>query len=149
MPNSPFVTLPPNFSNTLSINIHFPSLSTSSTPCLCFVQRRWYNYSFIIIIISYRHYAFMPNPVLLSKHFSAPHVLYSSFILCTTSISHPPSATTCYPRYLKQSTSSNDSPFSPTSIRPTFAYIEHLITLLGGRVYGFSFSIVQVHFVFC
>ena len=28
-------------------NIHFPSLSTSHTPCLCSVQRRWYNYSFI------------------------------------------------------------------------------------------------------
>ena len=28
-------------------NIHFPSLSTSHTPCLCSLQCRWYNYSFI------------------------------------------------------------------------------------------------------
>ena len=35
-------------SQTLHLkNIHFPSLSTSHTPCLCSVQRRWYNYSFI------------------------------------------------------------------------------------------------------
>ena len=31
-------------SHTLHLkNIHFPSLSTSHTPCLCSVQRRWYN----------------------------------------------------------------------------------------------------------
>ena len=35
-------------SQTLHLkNIHFLSLSTSHTPCLCSVQRRWYNYSFI------------------------------------------------------------------------------------------------------
>ena len=27
--------------------IYFPSLSTSDTQCLCSIQRRWYNYSFI------------------------------------------------------------------------------------------------------
>ena len=42
--------------------------------------------------------------------FSAPQALYPLFILCTTSLSHPPSAATCDPRYLKQSTSSNGSP---------------------------------------
>ena len=35
-------------SQTLHLeNIHFPSLSTSETPCLCSMQRRWYNYSFL------------------------------------------------------------------------------------------------------
>ena len=48
--------------------------------------------------------------VLLSTIFSAHHVLYPSFKLCPISLSHPPSAATCDPRYLKQSTSSNGSP---------------------------------------
>ena len=35
-------------SQTLHLkNIHFPSLSTSHTQCLCSVERRWYNYPFI------------------------------------------------------------------------------------------------------
>ena len=35
-------------SQTLHLKyIHFPSLSTSHTTCLCSVQRRWYNYSFV------------------------------------------------------------------------------------------------------
>ena len=32
-------------------NIHFPSLSTSHTPCLCSVQCCWYNYSFILTLL--------------------------------------------------------------------------------------------------
>ena len=57
---------------------------------------------------SYRHFfAFIPNPLLLRTLFSTSQTLYQSFILCTTSLSHPPSAATCDPRYLKQSTSSN------------------------------------------
>ena len=40
-----------------------------------------------------------------------------SFIPCSTSLSHPPSAATCDPRYLIQSTSSNRSPFIITCIR--------------------------------
>ena len=56
---------------------------------------------------SYGHFlAVLPSPLLLSTLFSSPHALYPSFILCTTSISHPPPAATCDPRYLKQSTSS-------------------------------------------
>ena len=112
-------------SQTLHLkNILFPSLSTSHTPCPCPVQRRWYNYSFI-----YRYYlTFIPNPLLLSTLFSDLHALYPS--LCTTSFSHPPSAATCYPRYLKQSTSSNGSLYSIICIRPLFPYLEHLITLL-------------------
>ena len=72
-------------SQTLHLkNIHFPSLSTSHTPCLFSVQRSWYNYSFIYC----RHFlAFIPNPLLLSTLFSAPHALYTSFILCT--VPHP------------------------------------------------------------
>ena len=47
------------------------------------------------------------SPILYcSGHFSAlPKLyLYPSFILCTTSLSHPQSAATCDSRYLKQST---------------------------------------------
>ena len=49
------------------------------------------------------------NPLLLRTLFNAPQALYRSFILCTISLSYPPSAATCDPRYLKQSTSSNGS----------------------------------------
>ena len=45
------------------------------------------------------------------------------------SLSHPPSAATSDPRYLKQSTPYNGSPFSITCIRP-FPYLGHLTTLL-------------------
>ena len=66
---------------------------------------------------SYRHFlAFIPNPLLLSTLFSAPHSLYPSFILCTTSLSHLPSAVSYDPRNLKQSTSSIGWPFSITHI---------------------------------
>ena len=34
-------------------NIHFPSLSTSHTPCLCSVQRNLYNYSLLFQNISF------------------------------------------------------------------------------------------------
>ena len=65
------------------------------------------------IIPSYRQFLdFIPNPLLLSTLFSAPHALYPSFILCTTSLSHPPSAATWDPRYLKQSISSNGLPLN-------------------------------------
>ena len=41
----------------------------------------------------HRHFlALIPSPLLLSTLFSAPHALYPSFILCTTFLSHPPSA---------------------------------------------------------
>ena len=80
---------------------------------------------------SYRHFlAFIPNPLLLRTLFSAPQALYPSFILCTTSLSHPPSAANYDPRYLKQSTSSNGSPFSITCIRSPLPYLEHFISLL-------------------
>ena len=39
---------------------------------------------------SYRHFlAFIPNPQLLITLFSTSQALYPSFILCTTSLSHP------------------------------------------------------------
>ena len=58
-----------------------------------------------------RHFlAYIPNPLLLRTLFSAPQALYPSFILCTTSISLPPSAATCDHRYLKQSTSRSACP---------------------------------------
>ena len=53
---------------------------------------------------SYRHFlAFIPYPQLIRTLFRAPQALYPCFILCTTSFSHPHSAATCDPRYLKQS----------------------------------------------
>ena len=80
---------------------------------------------------SYRHFlGFIPNPLLLRTVFSAPQAQYPSFIRCTTSLSHPPSAATCDSRYLKQSTSSYGSPFSITCIRSPLPCLEHLITLL-------------------
>ena len=64
---------------------------------------------------SYRHFlAFIPYPLLLSTLLSPPHALYPSFILCTTSLSHPPSTDTSDPRYFKKSTSSNGSQISLT-----------------------------------
>ena len=127
---SSFLTLPIRDTPTKLLK-HFISrtftflLSTSHTPCLWPVQRSWYIYS------SYRHFlTFIRNPLLLRALFSDPQALYPSFILCTTSLSHPPSAATCYPRYLNQSTSSNGSPFSITCIRSQLPYLEHLITLL-------------------
>ena len=40
---------------------------------------------------SYIHFlAFISNPLLRSTLFNNPHALYPSFILCTTSLSHPP-----------------------------------------------------------
>ena len=56
---------------------------------------------------SYKHFlACIPNSLLLRTLFSALQALYPSFILRTTSLSHPPSAATCDPRYLNLSTSS-------------------------------------------
>ena len=84
----------------------------------------------------------IPNPLLLKTLFSAPQALYPSFILCTTSLSHPPSSATCDPRYLNQSTSSNGSPFSITYIRSPLPYLEHLITLL---LPTFTFNFLLPH----
>ena len=57
---------------------------------------------------------------------------FSSRSLC---VPHPfrifhPLTATCDPRYLKQSTSSNGSPFSLKSIRYTLHTFQHLVTLL-------------------
>ena len=56
--------------------------------------------------------------------------IYPSFILCTTSISHPPFMATCVIRYLKESTSCYSSSFSLTFIWPQFTFLEYLITLI-------------------
>ena len=93
---------------------HFPSLSSSHTPCICSIQRRLFG---TIIPSCRRIFAIVNNSLLLSTLFSSPQALYPSFILCTTSISHHPFAATCEPRYLKQSTSSIGSPFSLACIR--------------------------------
>ena len=66
----------------------------------------------------------------IARHTSQRHTLYPSFILCPTSLSHPPAAATCDPIYWKQSTSSNGLSFSLICIRPTFTNFEHLWALL-------------------
>ena len=105
------MTLQPNISNTFTFLLSALLIPHGSAP---------YN-AVGTITHSYRHFlAFIPSPLLLSFLFSAPHTLYPSFILCTTPLSHPQSAATCDPRYLKQSTSSNGSPFRITCIRPHY-----------------------------
>ena len=79
-----------------SKSIHLSSLSTSYPMPLAapYLQHRWYNHSFIC-----RHcVSFIPNSLLLSAHFRAPHTLYLLYILCTTTLSNPPSAATPLPR---------------------------------------------------
>ena len=49
IPLSDSLALPTFFNN--NNNIPFPSLSTFYTPCLCSVQRRWYNYSVILTLL--------------------------------------------------------------------------------------------------
>ena len=63
------------------------------------------------------------SPILYySAHFSALPTLYTPRSFCVHTISQPPSAATCDPRSLKQSTSSNGSPFSLARNRPPFSY---------------------------
>ena len=66
-----------------------------------------------------------------SGYFSALPKLYTPHSFCVPHpFLHPPSAAAWDPGYLKQSTSSNSSPFSITSIRYPLPYLEQLITLL-------------------
>ena len=83
--------------------------------------------TFGTITTSHRHFflCIYPNPLMRSTLFSIPHALYKPFILCTTYISHPPSAPTYDRRYLNWS-----HHVSHAFIRPLFPYLEHLITLL-------------------
>ena len=68
------------------------------------------------------------SPILYcSAHFSVLPMLYTPH---SFRVPHHPPAATCDLRYLKQSTSSNDSSFSITCTRPLLPYLEHLITLL-------------------
>ena len=99
---------------------------------------------------SYRHFlAFIPNPLLLSTLFSASHTLYPSFILCTTSLSHPPTAATYNPKYFKQSTSSNGSPFSITMhlthISITWAPHNFTLTNIHSQLNSFVYSTKLTH----
>ena len=139
----------PNHLNTLWSALLANSLSipallrTSSFQTLSFatLQQNFSNTSFQEHSLSFSQRFSYPMPLLrttplvllLRTLFSAPQALYPSFILCTTSFSHPPSAATCDPRYLKQSTSSKSSPFSITCIRSPLPYLEQqFIYLLPG-----------------
>ena len=101
---------------------HFLSLITSHTPCLCSVQCHWCNYSLISTLLG-----LYPQSSITQHTFQRSPCSIPSTIQCTTSLSHPPSASTCDHRYLKQSTSSYGLPFSITCIRPPFPYLEHHI----------------------
>ena len=89
-----FVSLQPNFSDTSSqkdLLSFSQDFSYSMPPCNAVDT----------ITPSYRHcFAFIPNNLMFITFFSTSHALYPSFILCTTSVSQPPSAATCDPRYL-------------------------------------------------
>ena len=69
-------------SQTLHLkNIQFPSLIPHASALYSAIDTT---------TPSHRHFlAFSPSPLLLSTLFSAVHALYHSFILCTTSVSHP------------------------------------------------------------
>ena len=69
-----------------------------------------------------------PQSSIAEQSFQCTTRLFSSFILCNTSVSHSPSATFYDTIYLKQQSTS--SWFSLTCIWPEFAYFEHLLTLL-------------------
>ena len=62
-------------SQTLHLmNIHFPSLSTSHTPCLCSVQPRLYSNSFILTLIYiYPHNLITQHTFQRSPGFINPH----------------------------------------------------------------------------
>ena len=98
----PSVTLPRNISNTLSQNIHFPSQ--------LLVLHAPRSAQFLYNIDTFSH---LSKITYCSSHFLALLcTLYTpSFFLCTTSLSHPPSAASYDSRYVKQSTSFNGSPF--------------------------------------
>ena len=88
--------------NILSQNIHSSSLFTSHTLCLCLVQCRRHNYSLTQTL--YRVYKLS----IIAQHSfqrSARHIQYIPFSLCTTSLSHSPSAADCHTKSSKQPTS--------------------------------------------
>ena len=126
----PFITLPPNFSNTSSqehslsffqhFSYHMPLLR--KTPLVQLLLHT--------VDTSYHLPAILYCLVQFSVLPKLDDLLYS-----VNSVYHIPSTSSicCHlrPQVLKkQSTSCNGSPFSLTCIRPTFAYPEHFITYL-------------------
>ena len=105
--------------------------------------------------------------LLLNTHFSAPHALYTHHSFCVPHpfISGPPSAATCEPMYLKQSTSSNGSQLEEGEVSHAkdphyhisekyhihwtpLPYLEHFITLLLPALtllYSFAYSTKLTH----
>lgn len=73
-------------------------------------------------------FAFRPNHPVLGIHFSALNTFYVPLILYTTLTSQPLLPAACDPKYINKSTTLNGSSSSLTLIRPTFAYLEHIIT---------------------
>ena len=76
-------------SQTLHLkNIHFPSLSTSRTPCLCSVQCTWYNYSLIWPLLglypqsSITQNTFQRSPCSIPLIHSVYHIPLTSSIIC-------------------------------------------------------------------
>ena len=84
-------------SQTLHLkSIHFSSLRTFYIPCLSSVQRHWYHYSFIYVDTSW----LLSQILYCSAHTlkRSPRSLPLIHSVYHTSLSHPPSAATCYPR---------------------------------------------------
>ena len=95
--------------HSLSFSQHF----SYPMPLLCTTP--------LVQLLLYKNASWLLAPILYcSEQFSALLKLYTPHSLCTSSLSYPPSAATCDPRYLKQFNSSNGLPFSITSQPTTF-----------------------------
>ena len=101
----------PNQLNSLRFTVLANSLYFSSS-----LLTRYPPYNtFGTIIPSHSHFLHLYSiHYWLGTRFNAPNALYPSFILYTTYISHPPSATTCYPEYLRQFISSKGTGGAPS-----------------------------------
>ena len=79
---------------------------------------------------TYRHFfTFIPNTLLFSTLFSAP-MHYTPHSFCVLQSFSSSIYCQLRPEVLKSIHFHKRLPFSPTSIRQTFTYLEHLITLL-------------------
>ena len=99
------MTLQPNFSNTSSQehSLSFSKHLSYSMPLLRTTP-------FVQLLLRIDTSWLLSQILYCSAPFSRSirsHALYPALILCTTSLSHYPSADTCDQRYLKRSTSSN------------------------------------------
>ena len=134
-------------SQTLHLkNILFSFLSTSDTPCLCSLLCT----KLLVQVILQIDISLCLSPSSIARIlFNTPRAFYPSFIRRTTSLSHRPSATTCDPRYLNQSTFSNGSPFTLTCIRPPISIPRAThnlpLTYIHSHLSSFAYSTKLTH----